>query len=45
VVKHKARLVAKGFLQREGVDYGEIFASVARIETIRLVATIASMRR
>ena len=45
VVKHKARLVTKGFLQRESVDYGEIFALVARIETIRLVATIASMRR
>jgi len=45
VVKHKARLVAKGFLQREGVDYGEIFAPVARIETIRLVVAIASMRR
>ena len=45
MVKHKARLVAKGFLQREGVDYGEIFASVARIETIRLVVAIASMRR
>ena len=45
VVKHKARLVAKGFLQREGVDYGEIFAPVARIETIRLVVEIASLRR
>ena len=45
VVKHKARLVAKGFPQREGVDYGEIFAPVARIETIRLVVGIASTRR
>jgi len=45
VVKHKARQVAKGFLQKEGVDYGEIFAPVARIKTIRLVFAIASMRR
>ena len=37
--------MAKGFLQRKGVDYGEIFAPVARIETIRLVVGIASMRR
>lgn len=44
VVKHKARLVAKGFLQKEGVDYGEIFAPVARIETVRLVVAIASMK-
>ena len=44
VVKHKARLVAKGFLQKEGVDYGEIFAPVARIEIVRLVVAISSMK-
>ena len=36
--------MAKGFLQKEGVDYGEIFAPVARIETVRLVVAIASMK-
>lgn len=41
VIKHKARLVAKGFLQREGIDYEEVFAPVARLETIRLVVGIA----
>ena len=45
VVNHKTKLVAKGFLQREGVDYGEIFAPIARIETIRLVVAIASLRK
>ena len=41
VIKHKARLVAKGFLQREGIDYEEVFTPVARLETIRLVVGIA----
>ena len=34
IVKHKARLVARGFLQKQGVDYTEIFAPVARHETV-----------
>lgn len=45
IAKYKARLVARGFLQQEGVDYQEVFAPVARIETIRLVTSIASHRR
>jgi len=45
VVKHKARLMAKGFLQQAGIDYGEVFALVARIETIRLVISIAAQFR
>lgn len=45
VVKYKARLVARGFLQRHGVDYEEVFAPVARIETVRVVVAHASMQR
>ena len=42
IIKHKARLVAKGFLQRECMDFEEVFSSVARIKTIRLVVGIAN---
>ncbi|MCH93923.1 copia-type polyprotein, partial [Trifolium medium] len=45
VAKHKARLVAKGFLQKAGLDYDEVYAPVARIETIRLVIAIASAKK
>ena len=42
--KHKARLVARGFLQKPGIDYFEVFAPVARHETIRLVIALAVNR-
>ncbi|KAG7599681.1 GAG-pre-integrase domain [Arabidopsis suecica] len=40
--KHKARLVAKGYVQRHGIDYDEVFAPVARIETIRFIIALAA---
>ena len=40
ISKYKARLVAKGYVQRHRVDYDEVFAPVARIETIRLIIAL-----
>jgi hypothetical protein len=43
VVRNKTRLVAQEFCQKEGVDFEETFAPVARIEAIRmLLAYVAS---
>jgi hypothetical protein len=44
VDKYKARLVVKGYSQQYGVDYTEVFAPVARMETIRLVVALAAQR-
>ena len=44
LVKHKARLVAKGYVQREGVDFDEVFTPVARMESVRLMLALAAER-
>ncbi|EOY00950.1 Uncharacterized protein TCM_010856 [Theobroma cacao] len=40
VNKHKAKLVVKGYAQTYGIDYFETFASFARHDTIKLLATL-----
>nr|GEU97809.1 retrovirus-related Pol polyprotein from transposon TNT 1-94 [Tanacetum cinerariifolium] len=45
VEKYKARLVAKGYKQKHGIDYEEVFASVARLETIRMIIAIAAQHK
>ena len=42
IIRNKARLVAKGFSQVEGLDFGETFALVARLEAIRILLAYAS---
>ncbi|KAJ9559214.1 hypothetical protein OSB04_013828 [Centaurea solstitialis] len=44
VVKYKARLVAKGYSQEHGVDYMEVYAPVARMDTIRMVIALAAQK-
>ena len=41
--RFKARLVAKGFTQRQGIDYFDTYAPVARIATIRLLISLTSI--
>nr|GEY42792.1 retrovirus-related Pol polyprotein from transposon TNT 1-94 [Tanacetum cinerariifolium] len=42
VIRNKSRLVAKGYVQKEGVDFEESFAPVARLEAVRLFIAYAA---
>ena len=39
--RHKARLVARGYTQAYGIDYQETFAHVAKLNTIRIMISLA----
>jgi hypothetical protein len=43
-VKNKARLVAQDYNQVEGLDFGETFALIARLETIWILLAFASSK-
>jgi len=42
IERYKTRLVAKGFTQTYGVDYLETFALVAKMNTIRVILSLAA---
>ena len=42
VSRNKARLVCKGYSQEEGIDYGETFALVARLEGVKTLLAYAT---
>lgn len=44
VIRNKERLVCKGYSQKEGIDYNETFALVARIEAVRLFLAFAAYK-
>jgi hypothetical protein len=42
VTRNNARLVAQGFTQIKGLDFGETYAPVARLESIRILLAFAT---
>jgi hypothetical protein len=42
VTRNKARLIAKGYAQVAGLDVGETFAPVARLESIHILLAYAA---
>jgi hypothetical protein len=44
IVRNKAHLVAQGFSQVKGLDFGETFAPVARLEAVRILLAFAASK-
>jgi hypothetical protein len=42
VERYKARLEAKGYTQTYGIDYQEMFLQVAKLNTIRILLSLAT---
>jgi hypothetical protein len=43
-LRNKARLVAQGYSQVEGLDFGETFAPVVRLEAIRILLAFTASK-
>ncbi|QRV97073.1 Retrovirus-related Pol polyprotein from transposon TNT 1-94 [Ceratobasidium sp. AG-Ba] len=41
-IHYRARLVAQGFSQAPGIDFGQTFAPVVRLDSIRAIASLAN---
>ena len=44
IVKHKACLIARGFIQCKGINFEEVFAPVARMESVCLLLALAAVK-
>ena len=44
ITRNKARLVCKGYVQEEGLDYGETFVPIARMEGVRTLLSYATYK-
>ena len=42
ISKYKARITPKGFMQREGIDYHEVFANTGKYKTLRALLSLAA---
>ena len=45
IVRNKERLVCEGYSQKEGIDYEETYAPMARIEALRLFLAYAMQKK
>jgi hypothetical protein len=43
VEKYKSRLVAKGYSQVEGIDFGEIFSPISKLNSIRYMLFVSTV--
>ena len=44
VTRNKAILVCKGYVQEEGIDYGETFSPIARLEGVRTLLAYSAYK-
>ena len=44
VDRFKARLVARGYKQKLGTDYFEVFAPVAKLDTVRMIIALVAQK-